>query len=208
MQKKTGHKYQSPALPLPSARERIVSTAARLFESQGYAATGINQIIAESRTAKASFYDYFHSKELLGKEYLEQYGRQHLALIRNLTERSPTPRAFLASWVRLIRRQLREQQLYGCPMANLRAQIGDESPLLVNKVRELTADTLALLAGYIMNRGLARDSRSAALMARRVFAAYEGAIHIWKLTGDAAALDDIEILALAALGLSGDNEVE
>ena len=38
-----------------SARERIVETATGLFESQGFAATGINQIIAESKTAKASF---------------------------------------------------------------------------------------------------------------------------------------------------------
>ena len=40
---------------------------------------------------------------------------------------------------------------------------------------------------------------AALLAARRIFSAYEGAIHIWQLTGDAAALDDIEFMANAVL---------
>lgn len=182
------------------ARDRIVETAARLFESQGYAATGINQIIAESKTAKASFYDYFASKELLGKEYLARYGRNHLALIQNLMLRTASPHEFIASWVKLIKRQLRSQKLYGCPMANLRAQIGNDSPLLKREVQKLTGQTLAALADYLQTVRLAADGKTAALMARRVFAAYEGAIHLWQLTGEAAALDDIEFLAGRVLG--------
>jgi AcrR family transcriptional regulator len=185
-----------PSIKKEHARDRIVVTAARLFESQGYAATGINQIIAESKTAKASFYDYFPSKELLGKEYLARYGQHHIALIQNLVQRSTSPRDFLASWVKLIKRQLRSQKLYGCPMANLRAQIGSDSSLLVREIQKLTAQTLATLADYLQSERLAGDSKTALLMARRVFAAYEGAIHLWQLTGEASSLDDIEFLAL------------
>ena len=190
--KRTAHR--TPAAT-QTARDRIVETAARLFESQGYAATGINQIIAESKTAKASFYAYFPSKELLGKEYLARYGQNHLALIQNLMQRTSSPQQFLSSWVKLIQRQLRSQKLYGCPMANLRAQIGSDSPLLVREIQKLTAQTLATLADYLQSERLASDSKMALLMARRVFAAYEGAIHLWQLTGEAGALDDIEFLA-------------
>ena len=188
-----------PSIKNETARDRIVETAARLFESQGYAATGINQIIAESKPAKASFYDYFPAKELLGKEYLARYGQHHIALIQNLIQRSVSPRDFLASWVKLIKRQLRSQKLYGCPMANLRAQIGSDSPLLVREIQKLTAQTLATLADYLQAEGLASDGKTALLMARRVFAAYEGAIHLWFLTGEVLALDDIEFLALNAM---------
>lgn len=195
MRKKVRNSSQSTMVQNTGARERIVSTAARLFEAQGYAATGINQIIAESGTAKASFYDYFASKELLGEEYLERYGQHHIALIRQLIARSAAPRDFLAAWVRLIKRQLREKKLYGCPMANLRAQIGDESPLLVQKVKQLTANTVAVLADYVQSAGIVEGTPAAMQMARRVFAAYEGAIHMWKLTGEAVALDDIEVIS-------------
>jgi AcrR family transcriptional regulator len=49
--------------PKTSTRDRIIATACDLFYRQGYRATGINQIIAESGVAKASFYDHFPSKE-------------------------------------------------------------------------------------------------------------------------------------------------
>ncbi len=49
-----------------NAKEQIVNTAARLFFSQGYHATGLSQIIKESDTPKGSLYHYFPE----GKEEL------------------------------------------------------------------------------------------------------------------------------------------
>lgn len=180
-----------------SARERIVETATGLFESQGFAATGINQIIAESKTAKASFYDYFSSKELLGKEYLARYGTGHLTLIQTLMDRSESPHDFIHSWVRILKRQLKLKKFYGCPMSNLRAQTAESSPLLKREVKDLAGRTIDLLAGYLIKTnpgGLFTEQKAAELAGRRVFSIYEGAIHIWQLTGDEAALDDIEFL--------------
>lgn len=189
--------------PTAAVRERILGTATALFESQGYAATGINQIIAESKAAKASFYDHFPSKELLGKEYLARYGKDHLALIRTLMERSDSPEDFVRSWVRILKRQLKLKKFYGCPMSNLRAQTADSSPLLKSEVKSLAESTIELIASYILRvnpGGLFASEKPASLAARRIFSAYEGAIHTWQLTGDAAALDDIEFMAGAVLG--------
>jgi AcrR family transcriptional regulator len=183
---------------LAPAKDRILSTATALFESQGYAATGINQIIAESKTAKASFYDHFPSKELLGKEYLARYGANHLTLIRTLMERSESPDEFIVSWVRILKRQLKLKKFYGCPMSNLRAQTADSSPLLKTAVKDLADRTIELITAYILRAnpgGLFASEKTASLAARRIFSAYEGAIHIWQLTGDEAALDDIEFMA-------------
>ena len=54
----------------PKAKERILSTASRLFYEQGFQATGINQIIEEAGIAKASLYQHFKSKDDLLLEYL------------------------------------------------------------------------------------------------------------------------------------------
>lgn len=49
-----------------TARELILQTAARLFQRQGYHATGLNQIVQESGAPKGSLYYYFPG----GKEEL------------------------------------------------------------------------------------------------------------------------------------------
>lgn len=191
-------KKGSNSLPV---KGRLLATAAHLFESQGYAATGINQIIAESKTAKASFYDHFTSKELLGREYLAQYGRKHLALLQMMMRRSTHPQEFIAAWVRLIKRQNRSGVFYGCPMANLRAQVGTGSPVLAGAIAELAAETIDAIAGYLRQFYGARagSQKHARGVARRIFHVYEGGVHVWRLTGDDAALDDIEPLCLAIL---------
>lgn len=53
-------------------KERILDIASKLFKKQGFNSTGINQIIQESKVAKASFYDHFPSKNALGIHYLQE----------------------------------------------------------------------------------------------------------------------------------------
>jgi TetR/AcrR family transcriptional repressor of lmrAB and yxaGH operons len=50
-----------------SSREQLIETTCELLETQGYHATGLNQIIATSKTPKGSLYYYFpEGKEELG----------------------------------------------------------------------------------------------------------------------------------------------
>lgn len=63
----------------PSARERILDTAARLFYQDGLRATGIDKIIAESGVAKMSLYRHFASKNELIAAFLD---RRHASWMR------------------------------------------------------------------------------------------------------------------------------
>lgn len=54
-----------------SARDRIMETAARLFYRDGFRATGIDKIIAESGVAKMSLYRHFSSKDELIAAFLD-----------------------------------------------------------------------------------------------------------------------------------------
>ena len=52
-------------------KDRILETASRLFYTQGYNATGINQILEEAKVAKASLYTHYGSKDELGIVYVK-----------------------------------------------------------------------------------------------------------------------------------------
>ncbi|QDU60695.1 Transposon Tn10 TetC protein [Planctomycetes bacterium Pan216] len=56
----------------PSARQRILETAQRLFYAEGVRAVGIDRIIAEAGVAKMTLYNHFPSKDDLILAVLEQ----------------------------------------------------------------------------------------------------------------------------------------
>jgi AcrR family transcriptional regulator len=58
-------------MPQPSARDRILDTAKRLFYRDGFRATGIDRIVAESGVAKMSLYRHFPSKDDLISAFLD-----------------------------------------------------------------------------------------------------------------------------------------
>jgi AcrR family transcriptional regulator len=56
----------------PSARQRILDAAFRLFYARGIRAVGVDAIIAESGVAKATFYKHFPGKDDLVVAYLDK----------------------------------------------------------------------------------------------------------------------------------------
>ena len=69
-----------------ATRQQILSTAAGLFAQRGYELVGINEIIAKSGVAKATFYAHFKSKENLCAEWLrtvaDQSGKSQTETLR------------------------------------------------------------------------------------------------------------------------------
>lgn len=195
--KQKGRKMSSKDL---GPKDRILETAVRLFQTQGYGNTGINQIIQESKTAKASFYDHFPSKDDLGKAYIEFYGEGQLILLEKLKSRSSNPQEFIDAWTQILKRQTKKSGFAGCPMANTVAQIASTSFTISEEAKRVSLRTIEILSGYLLewqNEGLVPKRSEPKLLARRVFACYEGVIHTWKLTGKISALDDLPILVEA-----------
>ncbi|EXV32904.1 bacterial regulatory s, tetR family protein, partial [Acinetobacter baumannii 24975_1] len=54
-----------PTLEIPSKKLQVVQTAIQLFTTHGFHNAGVDLIIKEAKIPKATFYNYFHSKERL-----------------------------------------------------------------------------------------------------------------------------------------------
>jgi len=52
-----------PKLVLPTRAIEVVNTSIHLFHHHGFHTVGIDKIVKESQIPKATFYNYFHSKE-------------------------------------------------------------------------------------------------------------------------------------------------
>ena len=75
-------------MPAPT-RERIITTTTELFRRQGYAATGVKQIVAGAEAAFGSVYHFFPGgKEQLAEEVVRTSGATYGDLV-DLFERVP-----------------------------------------------------------------------------------------------------------------------
>jgi TetR/AcrR family transcriptional repressor of nem operon len=54
-------------------RKKLLDQGVRLLMSQGYHATGVNEIVKSVQIPKGSFYSYFDSKEAFAAEAITHY---------------------------------------------------------------------------------------------------------------------------------------
>lgn len=114
-------------------RERVLATASDLFYRQGYHATGINQIIAESGVAKASFYDHFPSKEALLQTYLRYMVEKEIAEMEEVVWALPTPEERFFGPLGVLIPWFTCTDFRGCPFQNILSEAPFDDPV----VREL-----------------------------------------------------------------------
>ncbi len=131
------------------ARERIVETACRLFYTQGYNATGINQVIAEAEVAKASLYQHFPSKEDLLEEYLRLTAQSTNETLRSLVNTYSTVKEKVLGLFDFLIAFAKQTSYHGCHFLNVASEIPKENEkvkgmikLQKNQIRLLFADIL------------------------------------------------------------------
>jgi TetR/AcrR family transcriptional repressor of lmrAB and yxaGH operons len=93
---------------MTNSRRRAIDTAERLFRSQGYAATGLTQILKESGSPKGSFYFHFpDGKHELALAALESYGQRVDGTIRSIArEHAHDPIGFVRALARTVSREM------------------------------------------------------------------------------------------------------
>lgn len=116
--------------PAGTPAERIVEVASDLFYTQGYRATGINEVISKSGVAKATFYSHFKSKDDLCCEYLKCSQHQMSKKIETAITTAGSVEAKFLAPMQCLREFLGESGYRGCAFMNIASEVPDcESPL-------------------------------------------------------------------------------
>jgi TetR/AcrR family transcriptional repressor of nem operon len=122
-----------------NTRERLIETAADLFCRQGYAHTGVNEIMQRAKTTSGSFYHFFPTKEDLVLAVVDHIGESldtgvfgaDLAAVTD-----PVERVFAV--VDAYRRHLADNDFaLGSPLGTLAAELSDSHPQVRERLAEL-----------------------------------------------------------------------
>lgn len=107
--------------PRTDTRDKVLRTTAELFRAQGYHATGVNQVLAESGAPKGSMYFHFPGgKEQLAVEAIERAGSDLCSALAAAMSASPDPVVALEQVLAALGGHLEATDFReGCPIATV-----------------------------------------------------------------------------------------
>lgn len=164
----------------------------RLFREQGYASTGLQQILAESGAPKGSLYYYFPGgKEELGRAAIEHAGTRIAEMLSEAEARHPDdPAAFVTRYCKTMAGWMKESGFQsGCPVATTLLETAPQSPEMTAAGNRVFDSWIEIMARVFAADGSPR--RSARRQAEQLLASMQGALLLARVRRSVRPILDI-----------------
>lgn len=119
----------SPATPTPAGanahRDKLLETAAALFYAEGIKGIGVDRILSEAGTTRATMYRHFPGKEALVAAYLEREDTIIRGYFEAAAAAGGTPTELVAAVIDGIAEDAGRYHRRGCPFINAAAEYPD-----------------------------------------------------------------------------------
>jgi TetR/AcrR family transcriptional regulator, lmrAB and yxaGH operons repressor len=174
------------------ARENALETAERLFRIQGYAATGLNQILEESTAPKGSFYHHFPGgKAQMAEEALAAYAAKGDALIAHIAARSGADAAaFVTALAGAFAAEMeRSGWTLGCMAQNFAGELAPGDARWTARLAEVFGGWSRAIAAALRAGGV--EKKRATALAVSLLAALEGARTLARVQQSRAPFDRV-----------------
>ncbi|MFQ5984519.1 MAG: TetR/AcrR family transcriptional regulator [Alphaproteobacteria bacterium] len=192
--------WQGLLIMAANRRDHLVDTALKLFYREGFHATGIEKILAESGVAKMTLYKHFKSKDELILAAVRRRDEQiRNWLMRTVERRSPSPRERLLAMFDVLEEWFSGPEFAGCMFINASAEFGkDDDP-----IHAASAEHKRLVFAYVRELATAAGAKNPEELAEQLILIMEGAMSLAHVTGQASvarqARKAAEILVARAL---------
>lgn len=176
-------------MPRPDrSRAALLESAALLFRRQGYAATGVNQILESADVKAGSLYHHFpDGKQQLAAAVVDVVGGDIERRLRSFLGSDLAVADIIDAWIDLMSVGLSSDRRDGCPVE----PIATESVNASAQVRDASARAFggwcSAVADRLRSDGWPADDAQQTALA--VIALLEGALILSRIAGDAAALN-------------------
>lgn len=184
-----------------SARERIIQTAVRLFNSNGIHTTGIDKLIVESAVAKKTFYNHFPSKNDLIVEYFAQKDLAWFAMLKKHTgDPKLAPADRLLGIFDGLKEWFSKPDFYGCPFIRGLADFSqlDSSHEVVSCLEKHFSETQDVVGELVKKV----DAKQAKVLLPQIMSLISGSIVVAQATSNPQIADLNKAIAKKLLGLN------
>lgn len=170
---------------MSTLRNKILSTATNLFQTQGINSTGVDTIVAVAGTTKMTLYKYFHSKEELILEVLKQ-GHQDFQgwLSDKLNSDSKKPSEKLQKLFDAIEEWVTSPDFIGMGFIKASAEFPNEE----NRVHQLSSEQSRQFRLYISNLATEAGIQDANGLALQLSLLFEGAVQAEQMQRGSGAM--------------------
>ncbi|MGP1276322.1 MAG: TetR/AcrR family transcriptional regulator [Caulobacterales bacterium] len=159
-----------------STRDRLVGAAARLFQERGYAATGLNEVLAVAGAPKGSLYHHFpDGKEGLAIAAALRAGQRFLETLRQDAGESRSTAELIVRFTGRLAGWLEQSEFQiGCPIATMTLEQAAISQRLAETLTGIFTSWQDALADRLVGDGL--DAGQAREQAELALCTIEGAL--------------------------------
>ena len=149
-------KLQLVATP-PKHREALIRAATDLFRRQGYAATGLNEILKSSGAPKGSLYHYFpDGKEQIGTEVVRVGGQLVANTLTELADNHPDAGSLLREYSRLLVGWVSDSDFHeGSPVTTVLLELAPDSESVTAAGQAVYRQWSSILSDSLIASGVA-----------------------------------------------------
>lgn len=138
-------------------RQRLLNTITRLFHSQGYNPTGINQIVEESGVCKSSVYQHFRSKEDMAVVYLNERHLKWFDSLNDFVSSSSSKKEKVLSLFDFVQEMNIKENYQGCCFLNLLAEIPADNSALISIIQQHKQDLRTFITQLLEGTAINAD---------------------------------------------------
>jgi TetR/AcrR family transcriptional repressor of lmrAB and yxaGH operons len=194
--------------PVAKHRDTLISTSLSLFQRQGYAATGLAEILAESGAPRGSLYHYFpEGKAAIAEAALRAAAEVIDRRIRDAAARLPDPADLARAYGQALAATMTESGFCrGCQIATVALEAAPQSARLTAASRDAFAAMCKAVADALRAAGIAAERAS--VLADFLVSSFQGAMILARVRQSAApilnAADELARLFAREIAEPGD----
>jgi AcrR family transcriptional regulator len=156
----------------PTARRKLLDTAANLFYLEGIGATGVDRISAEAGVSKRSLYQHFAGKDVLVAAALADHGQAILDRYIPVDDRGAPARQKILDVFDALSRWSKAPDFRGCPFVNVATELANPH----HPARTVARDYKLRLQRYFARQARIGGATNPNALAEQLLMLFDGAI--------------------------------